>query len=45
MTRLAEALAVGRASLYRVLAALEAEGVILRRGREIEYLKNKEVLP
>ncbi len=39
---LAEALGVGRASLYRALAALEADGVIKFTGRDAVWLRQKE---
>lgn len=39
LTEFAEYLGVGRASLYRTLDAMEADGVISRKGRAIRILK------
>lgn len=43
MNRLAELLGIGRASLYRAIDALCAEGLIEKQGKTI-YLRNKDAL-
>ena len=43
MNRLAELLGIGRASLYRAIDALCAEGLIEKQGKNI-HLRNKDAL-
>ena len=44
LSALAETLDIGRASLYRALDTLEAEGMICRHGREIQVVSRDRIL-